>query len=402
MKGPSVMPGYLDNPDANSKAFTADGYFRTGDQGEIDELGHVRLTGRLKELINKGGEKISPNEVDQIVLEHEAIAEAVAFAAPDELFGEEVAVAVVLHSGKDLGPSDLKNWLRGRMSDFKIPQHVYILDAIPKTATGKVQRTGLSILAAPSGGPSTGKDVNLQALWSEVLGIEESAISEEKSFFDLGGNSVLAIRLATLAKSKGWSVDTATVFRSPTINAMSEKCTKRQQANDKKIVSSTVDFEHLRTEAAHACGVSANLVQDIAPSTPVQQRLALLNRDAGQWVLSLAFSCENVDLAQLETIVETIRSRHPILRARTVQIGSETYNAVIEDQAVWETSSSLSRYIAQMNGVRVPYVSPQVRYAFIDDVNERIHFVITITHTAQDVWTRKLLCEELQVGLEGI
>lgn len=96
MKGPSVMPGYLDNPDANSKAFTADGYFRTGDQGEIDELGHARLTGRLKELINKGGEKISPNEVYQIVLEHEAIAEAVAFAAPDELFGEEVAVAVVL------------------------------------------------------------------------------------------------------------------------------------------------------------------------------------------------------------------------------------------------------------------------------------------------------------------
>ena len=297
MKGPSVMPGYLDNPDANSKAFTADGYFRTGDQGEIDELGHVRLTGRLKELINKGGEKISPNEVDQIVLEHEAIAEAVAFAAPDELFGEEVAVAVVLHSGKDLGPSDLKNWLRGRMSDFKIPQHVYILDAIPKTATGKVQRTGLSILAAPSGGPSTGKDVNLQALWSEVLDIEESAISEEKSFFDLGGNSVLAIRLSTLAKSKGWSLDTATVFRSPTFKAMSEKCTKRQQANDKKIVSSTVDFEHLRTEAAHACGVSADLVQDIAPSAPVQQRLALLNRDAGLWVLSLAFSCENVDLA---------------------------------------------------------------------------------------------------------
>lgn len=126
IKGPSVMHGYFDNPDANAKAFTADGHFRTGDQGMIDDLGHVRLTGRLKELINKGGEKISPNEVDQVVIEHEDISEAVAFAAPDELYGEEVAIAVVPRPGTEIKAADLRQWLQGRIADFKIPRHICI------------------------------------------------------------------------------------------------------------------------------------------------------------------------------------------------------------------------------------------------------------------------------------
>ena len=402
IKGPSVMPGYLDNPEANAKSFTADGYFRTGDQGEIDDLGHVRLTGRLKELINKGGEKISPNEVDQAVLQHEGIAEAVAFAAPDELYGEEIAIAVVLRPGRDLKPAALKQWLRGRISDFKLPQHIYILDAIPKTATGKVQRTGLSTLAIPSDGLSDGQKGDLQALWGEILGIEQGSITEEQDFFNLGGNSVQAIKLAAKAKAKGWSLDAATVFRHPTFKEMSQHCGKQPENSGQRATASTRDVGDLRTNAAHACGISASLVQDLAPSTPLQRVLASLNRDFGLWGLSLIFSCQNVDLARLETIVEAMRSRHPILRARTVQIGSETYNAVVDDQAVWETSSSLSKYLSQVKGVRIPYGSPQMRFAFIEDIVEGSHFIITTNHAVQDVWTRILLYEELQVGLDDI
>jgi acyl-CoA synthetase (AMP-forming)/AMP-acid ligase II/aryl carrier-like protein len=404
IKGPSVMPGYLDNDDANAKAFTVDGYFRTGDQGKIDETGHVRLTGRLKELINKGGENISPNEVDQIVLEHEDVAEAIAFAVPDELYGEEVAIAVVLKPGKNLEAAVLKQWLRPRITAIKIPQHVYMVDAIPKTATGKAQRSGFSKLATPSGDLSRGQNEAeaLQALWSEILGIEGSSISEERNFFDLGGNSVLAIRLASKAKAKGWNLDAATVFRHPTLKAMTQQCAERPQQSNNKVAVSIADMGDLQTKVADACGVGASLVQDIAPGTPVQKALASSNRDLGLWVLSLTFSCQNVGLARLETIVETIRSRNPILRARTVQIGSETYTAVIDDEAIWETSSNLSRYLGQVTGVRIPYGSPQVRYAFIDDVDEGTHFVITTTHATQDLWTRKLLYEELQAGLEDI
>jgi len=158
----------------------------------------------------------------------------------------------------------------------------------------------------------------------------------------------------------------------------------------------------LRTKVADACCVGASLVQDVAPTTAVQKVLATSNRDSGLWALSLTFSCQNIGLATLENIVETIRSRNPILRARTVQIGSDTYNAVIHDQAVWETSSNLSRYLAQVTGLRILYGSPQVRYAFIDDVNEGTHFVITTNHTTQDLWTRKLLYEELQARLEDV
>jgi acyl-CoA synthetase (AMP-forming)/AMP-acid ligase II/aryl carrier-like protein len=404
IKGPSVMPGYLNNDDANAKAFTADGYFRTGDQGKIDETGHVRLTGRLKELINKGGEKISPNEVDQVVLEHEDVAEAIAFAVPDDLYGEEVAIAVVLRPERKLEAAALKQWLRPRITAIKIPQHVYMVDAIPKTATGKAQRSGLAKLVTPSESSSHRQNEApaLRALWSEILGIEESSISEEQNFFDLGGNSVLAIRLAAKAKAKGWNLDAAAVFRDPTLQAMIQKCAERPQTTNHRVAVSTVDLKDLQGKAADACCVDTSLVQDIAPATPVQRALASMNHDQGLFVLSLTFSCQNVGLAKLETIVETIRSRHPILRARTVQIGGETYNAVIDDQATWETSSSLSRYLAQVKRARIPYGSPQVRYAFIDDVDEGTHFAITTTHATQDVWTRKLLYEELQAGLEDL
>jgi hypothetical protein len=183
---------------------------------------------------------------------------------------------------------------------------------------------------------------------------------------------------------------------------MTQQCAERPQQSNNKVAVSIADMGDLQTKVADACGVGASLVQDIAPATPVQKALVSSNRDLGLWVLSLTFSCQNVGLARLETIVETIRSRNPILRARTVQIGSEIYTAVIDDQAIWETSSNLSRYLGQVTGVRIPYGSPQVRYAFIDDVDEGTHFVITTTHATQDLWTRKLLYEELQTGLEDI
>lgn len=404
IRGPSVMSGYFDNPDANSQSFTADGYFRTGDQGMIDELGHVRLTGRLKELINKGGEKISPNEVDQIVIEHEDISEAVAFAAPDELYGEEVAIAVVPRPGKHVSVASLRQWLQGRISDFKFPRHISIMEAIPKLATGKVQRARLFEVAMPLATLCATDDGSLKTLWAEVLGIDDSSIREEHNFFGIGGNSVQAIRLAAKAKSRGWNLDAATVFRSPTLKEMNEQCVRREQTRNTGTGANHIDtdLEGLRADVAYACGVAPIFVEDIAPTTPLQQRLASLNRDAGLWVLSLTFGCQNVDLAELEAVVETVRSRNPILRARMVHVRDQIYNAIVQDQAVWETSSSLSRYLSQLAGVRILYGSPQVRYGYISDQDEGPHFVITATHAVQDVWTRKLLYEEFRMGLENL
>ncbi|MES2843644.1 MAG: acyl--CoA ligase [Pseudomonadota bacterium] len=147
ISGPNVTPGYESNPDANAKNFfMADGqrWFRTGDQGALDDEGYLHLTGRLKEIINRGGEKISPLEVDGVLLDHPAIVQVVAFAVPHAKLGEEVAAAVVLREGHSATEREIRDFAASRMADFKVPRHVIILDEIPKGATGKLQRIGLA------------------------------------------------------------------------------------------------------------------------------------------------------------------------------------------------------------------------------------------------------------------
>ena len=143
IRGPNVSLGYENNPEANARAF-ANGWFRTGDQGLLDEDGYLRLTGRLKELINRGGEKISPIEVDVVLLNHPAIAQAVTFAIPHPKLGEEVGVAIVLRDGHSLSDRELKDFAGQHLPDFKIPRKILFLAEIPKGPTGKVQRIGLA------------------------------------------------------------------------------------------------------------------------------------------------------------------------------------------------------------------------------------------------------------------
>lgn len=147
ISGPNVTPGYESNPDANVKNFfMAEGrrWFRTGDQGALDGEGYLSLTGRLKEIINRGGEKISPLEVDGVLLDHPAVAQVVTFAMPHPKLGEEVAAAVVLREGETATERDIRDFAATRVADFKVPRRVIILAEIPKGATGKMQRIGLA------------------------------------------------------------------------------------------------------------------------------------------------------------------------------------------------------------------------------------------------------------------
>jgi oxalate---CoA ligase len=143
IRGKNVTSGYRNNPQANASAFT-DGWFRTGDQGVLDGEGYLRLTGRLKEIINRGGEKISPREVDEILLDHPAVAQVVTFALPHDRLGEDVAAAVVLNPGTSATESELRAFAGERLADFKVPRKLVFLDEIPKGPTGKMQRIGLA------------------------------------------------------------------------------------------------------------------------------------------------------------------------------------------------------------------------------------------------------------------
>lgn len=147
ISGPNVTPGYEANPDANAKSFfELEGrrWFRTGDQGHFDPEGYLRITGRLKEIINRGGEKVSPLEVDEVLMDHPAVAQVVTFALPHPKLGEEVAAAVVLREGEEAQERQLRDFASERLADFKVPRKVVILPEIPKGATGKMQRIGLA------------------------------------------------------------------------------------------------------------------------------------------------------------------------------------------------------------------------------------------------------------------
>ncbi len=141
IQGKNVTRGYHNNPEANAAAFT-NGWFRTGDQGILDATGYLTLVGRLKELINRSGEKISPREIDELLLTHTAVAEAVCFGVPDTKYGEEVAAAVVLRS--EATEADLIAHCKKRLAAFKVPKKIYVVTQIPRTATGKIQRRAVA------------------------------------------------------------------------------------------------------------------------------------------------------------------------------------------------------------------------------------------------------------------
>ncbi len=234
IRGDNVTPGYLDNPEANQKAFCK-GWFRTGDEGYFDQDGFLFVTGRLKEMINRGGEKISPREVDEALYDHPSIAHAVTFAVPHVQLGEEVGAAVVLRDGEKAAEREIRSFVSEKLADFKIPRVIKILDEIPKGPTGKLQRIGLAerlgigrIDAAgkpprSSGqAPTTQTEEELAAIWSEVLGIASPDVAG--NFFALGGDSVLLARLlARVEQQMNVRLPLAEILDALTIRQMAEK-----------------------------------------------------------------------------------------------------------------------------------------------------------------------------------
>ena len=143
IKGDNVTLGYDNNPEANKNSFTK-GWFRTGDQGYFDQNGYLKISGRLKEIINKGGEKISPLEVDNVLMDHPLIEQAVCFGYEDKMLGEDIAAAIIVKEGKNCSETDIKTYVEGKLVKFKIPKKIFFVNEIPKGATGKLQRNVLA------------------------------------------------------------------------------------------------------------------------------------------------------------------------------------------------------------------------------------------------------------------
>lgn len=207
-RGPNVMRGYLNNPEANQQAFSA-GWFRTGDQGYMDHDGYFYINGRIKEIINRGGEKIAPREIDEALLSLPHIQEAVTFAIPSRNLGEEVAAAVVINDSK-ITQKQIKYWLEEKLAHFKVPAHILIVDSLPKGPTGKIQRIklaeyfGLDRLEQENPPehifPRSPLEASLAAIWEEVLHLSEIGVNQ--TFISLGGDSILAGDIALLIQER--------------------------------------------------------------------------------------------------------------------------------------------------------------------------------------------------------
>ena len=220
IRGPNVTPGYENDAEANRAAFT-NGWFRTGDRGYLDDDGYLFLTGRLKEIINRGGEKVSPREIDEVLLQHPAVAQAVAFAVPHPTLGEDVAAAVVLREGAVADPQAIRAFLFERLTASRIPSQVVIVPAIPQGPTGKLQRIGLAdqlrrYLQPAGAAPRNGVEQAVAEIFAEVL--QRDGFGVDDNFFALGGDSLRAAQVAARVFSTfGIELYGTAVFQRPTV-----------------------------------------------------------------------------------------------------------------------------------------------------------------------------------------
>ena len=220
IRGANVTPGYENNPEANESSFL-DGWFRTGDQGYMDADGYLFLTGRIKEIINRGGEKIAPREVDEALMTHPAVAQAVTFAVPHPTIGEDVAAAIILREEGTATEKDLRECAFSKLADFKVPSKLIFVDEIPKGPTGKLQRIGLgeklaAKLKTDFAAPRNEIEEALVGIWKEVLNRGQVGIYD--NYFYLGGDSLLAVKtVSRIRDAFGIEFPLGGIFRGPTV-----------------------------------------------------------------------------------------------------------------------------------------------------------------------------------------
>ena len=325
VRGGSVMPGYDGDVVATAAAFIGD-WFKTGDQGFFDDEGYLYLSGRTREMINRGGENIAPREVDEALLEHPAVAEAVTFAVPHATLGEDVAAALVLRPNVDATAKDIRQFAAGRLADFKVPRQVLIIAQLPKGSTGKVQRIGLAEKLGLGGGsaasrsfaaPRTPLENILVGIWADVLRLEQIGIHDD--FFALGGDSLLAAHVLTsIHDAMQLEVGVVSLFDAPTVAEMAEYLETLIKAGRAG-----------RPEIARA-GRDGPL-----PASPAQERLWTLQQAVPDLpffnILHALRVTSPLDAALLERSLDEIVRRHEILRT-TIGVAGGRQNQIIAPQ----------------------------------------------------------------------
>jgi hypothetical protein len=329
-RGGSVMPGYVGDPTATRAALAGD-WFKTGDLGFLDNEGYLFLVGRSREIINRGGEKISPWEVDAVLLEHPAVTEAATFAIPHPTLGQDVGSAIVLRPQAAATPNDIRRFVSGRVADFKVPRQVLIVNELPKGPTGKVQRVGLAgKLGLASGfdmprifvAPRTPLEKVLAESWAGILRVEQVGIHDD--FFVLGGDSLsVAHVLARVYEIMHLEIDVSRFFEAPTIAEVAHHLETLIAAGQSARASSAI------APAPREDGVPASIAQErlwklqrVLPGTPFFNILYTLRLTSP------------VDAAVLERSVNEIVRRHEILRTTFAVVDGRNVQVIAPQSTV--------------------------------------------------------------------
>lgn len=324
VRGANVMRAYENDPEATSTAFTR-GWFRTGDLGRLDADGYLFITGRIKEVINRGGEKISPREVDEVLMDHPSVAQAVTFPAPHPTLGESVAAAVVLRGGASATETEIRQFAASRLAPFKLPHPILIVHEIPKSPAGKVQRMGLAEqlgLAGPgaehsSVRPDTGFrtqiDERLTAILAAVLGLEQFGIHD--NFFQCGGHSLMATQVTSrIRRDFHIELPVESLFERPTVAELGELIAEQQAL--KKSPST-----------AAIAAIPGSKTGDAFPLSFAQQRLWFLDQiEPGNpaYNMQAALRLTGVlSMAALEQSLSEILRRHQTLRTTFRSLGAK-------------------------------------------------------------------------------
>ncbi len=413
VRGDAVIQGYDNDPMANRHAFTH-GWFRTGDEGYVDADGYLFVAGRLKELINRGGEKVAPQEVDAVLMAHPAVAEAATFAVPHDRLGEDIAAAIVLCRGAVLHESDLRQFAAARLAIFKVPQQIFFVEAIPKGPTGKLQRLRLAeqlggavpALAAAvrpePAVPCTPTEEVLAALWAQVLCLTRVGIDD--NFFQLGGDSLLATQLLLrIREATHVEISFYRFFEMPTIADLARHIATARQTN------SPLPAPPLRPVARDRP----------LPLSYAQQRLWFLN----QWGLSRhAYHLLDairlrgpLRVAALEQSLQEIVKRHEILRTTFINHAGQPLQVirpftplplpVVDLRNLPQNKQAAQVHtLAQAEAQRPFNLSegPLLRASLLRLADMEHVLLLTMHHIVSDGWSHEVFWREVAVLYDAI
>jgi amino acid adenylation domain-containing protein len=390
IRGANVIEEYEGNSEADRGAFV-DGWLRTGDLGHLDPDGYLFVTGRIKEVINRGGEKISPREVDEVLLDHPAVAQAATFAIPHPLLGEGVAAAIVLRSNASVTPAEIRQFAATRLAYFKVPQQVLIVEAIPQGATGKLERMRLAEELGLAEKMRTPIEEKIAEIWASVLHVERPGIHDD--FFLMGGHSLAATQIiARLQHEFQVELPMEALFTRPTVAELAELVSNARPAR-----------KRLHPHRHGATRVALSFAQE---------RLWFLDQmapgNAAYNISSSLWLDGTLDQAALERSLDEIRRRHESLRTtfqmagdRPVQVVSpwqSTQLSVVDLSAVVEVHREGEALRLAREEAERPFdlaSGPLFRAKLIRLSAARHALLLTTHHIVSDGWSTRVMYREL-------